>query len=293
MAEVMGLDSTRYEALISVTTELTHLASLVIDDIEDNALTRRNGTCIHIKYGTDIAINAANTLYFLPILKFWDNEFITDKQKLVIYSKTMEFFVKAHFGQGMDICRSAKKSLQDDADLVPLIHDVLNVYALKSSAAVEAVTQYVCIISGADQTTTSALLDFARNFGISFQIKDDVHDFGSPGKWTKEPGLDLISSKLTYVILLALELLQGEERVFLKRLLCKDIPVTEDNLAQGIQMVRRSGAIEKANEKALSLLNDGWQKLCKVTPQSEARIILKTMCEHMLKLDFDSFDMTP
>ncbi len=292
MAEVLGLDSMRYEDLISVTTELTHLASLVIDDIEDNAQTRRNETCLHVKYGTDIAINAANTLYFLPIFKLSENEFITDEQKLVIYSKTMEFFVKAHFGQGLDIARNAKKTLQDNVDLVPLIHDVLNVYALKSAAAVEAVTHYACIIKGADKATTSTLISFARNFGISFQIKDDVHDFGSPGKWTKEPGLDLISSKLTYVILLALESLQGEERAFLKRLLCKEIPVTEDSLAQGIQMVRGSGAIEKANEKALSLLNDSWQELCKVTPQSEARIILKTMCEHMLKLDFDSLDMT-
>lgn len=292
MGEVLGLDSTRYEDLLSVSTELTHLASLVIDDIEDNALTRRKDACIHIKYGADIAINAANTLYFLPILKLKENIFITDEQKLAIHSKTMEFFVKAHFGQGLDISRNAVKSLQADVDLASLIRDTLNVYALKSAASVEFVTHTACIVSNADQVTTSALLAFARSFGISFQIKDDVHDFGSPGKWTKEPGLDLACGKLTYVILLALESLQGEDRAFLIKLLCKEIPLSAGNLEQGMQMVRRSGAIDKANAKAMSLLKNTWDNLCKVTPQSEARIMLKIMCEHLLKLDYDSFDIT-
>lgn len=292
MAEVLGIDSTRYEDLLSVSAELTHLASLVIDDIEDNALTRRKEACIHLKYGTDIAINAANTLYFLPILKLGENAFITDAQKLAIHSKAMEFYVKAHFGQGLDIYRSAKKILRGDLDLASLTRDALNVYALKSAASVEFVTHTACIVAGADQMTTSALIAFARGFGIAFQIKDDVHDFGSPGKWTKEPGIDLICGKPTYVILLALDSLPREEQEFLVRILCKDIPSSAHNIDQGMAMVCRSGALHKANAKVLSLLNDAWDNLCRVVPQSDARIMLKVMCEHLLKLDYDSFDIT-
>ncbi len=292
MAEALGVDSTRYEALLAVSTELTHLASLVIDDIEDNALTRRKEACIHLKYGTDIAINAANTLYFLPILKLQENAFITDEQKLAIYTKTMEFFVKAHFGQGLDISRKAAASLEGGGDLASLIRDSLNVYALKSAASVEFVTHTACIVAGANQVTTEALVTFARSFGISFQIKDDVHDFGSAGIWTKEPGADLACGKLTYVILLALEALTGEEREFLVRLLCKEIPPSADHIDRGMQLVRRSGALEKANAKVLSLLYDAWDNLCRAVPQSDARMMLKVMCEHLLKLDFDSFDIT-
>jgi geranylgeranyl pyrophosphate synthase len=292
MAEVLGIHSTRYEDLLSVSTELTHLASLVIDDIEDNALTRRKEACIHLKYGTDVAINAANTLYFLPILKLRENAYITDEQQLAIYAKTMEFFVKAHFGQGLDISRKAAASLAGGGDPASLIRDSLNVYALKSAASVEFVTYTACIVGDATPATTEALVGFARSFGISFQIKDDVHDFGSAGIWTKEPGADLACGKLTYVILLALEALTGEEREFLVRLLCKEIPSSADHIDRGMQLVRRSGALEKANAKVLSLLYDAWDNLCRVVPQSDARIMLKVMCEHLLKLDFDSFDIT-
>ena len=204
MAEVLGLDSKKYEALLSVTTELTHLASLMIDDIEDGAVIRRHEQCIHLKYGTDVAINAANTLYFLPILKLPENRFISEAQALKIYQKAMAFFVKAHFGQGLDIHRSRLTLSPGDWDYPSLIRDSLNIYALKSAASVEFITHTACIIANADARTTEALVSFARSFGISFQIKDDIHDFASVDQWTKDPGVDLACGKLTFVILLAL-----------------------------------------------------------------------------------------
>jgi hypothetical protein len=81
----------------------------------------------------DVAINAANTLYFLPILKLKENEFITDRQALEIYRKALEFFIKAHIGQGLDIYRSTVTSSPADWDYASLIRDLLNIYALKSA----------------------------------------------------------------------------------------------------------------------------------------------------------------
>jgi geranylgeranyl pyrophosphate synthase len=50
-------------------TELIHNGSLIIDDIEDKSLMRRGDKCIHIKYGTDYAVNSGNLMYFAPITK--------------------------------------------------------------------------------------------------------------------------------------------------------------------------------------------------------------------------------
>lgn len=292
MAEVLRLDSTQYEDLLSISTELGHLASLVIDDIEDGATTRRKGPCVHLLYGTDIAINAANTLYFLPMMKLREYHSISEAQRLAIYEKTTEFFVKAHFGQGLDISRKAATALAGNGNIASLIRDTLNIYELKSASPVEFITHTACIIAGANTAATCALVSFARSFGIAFQIKDDVHDFGSPGKWTKEPGADLACGKLTYVILLALDALEGADRLFLTRLLCKEIPPSADHIASGIRIVRASGALQKADAKVLEMLRDGWSLLCTAVPQTDARILLKVICEHLLKLDYDSFDIT-
>ena len=50
-------------------TELIHNGSLIIDDIEDKSLMRRGDKCIHLKYGTDYAVNSGNLMYFTPMNK--------------------------------------------------------------------------------------------------------------------------------------------------------------------------------------------------------------------------------
>ncbi len=292
LLESLSLDSKKYEDLMSVTSELAHLASLIIDDIEDNAQTRRNDKCIHLKYGTDVAINAANTLYFLPILKLKENKYISDKQALQIYEKAMEFFVRAHFGQGMDIAASSAENFLQNKDLDTLIKDSLNIYALKSGASVEFIAYTACILANADKKTTNKLLDFARSFGVAFQIKDDIHDFADNDKWTKEPGSDLSNGKLTYVILIALQELKSENLKFIKDLICKKIPTSKENIDRGIKIIRSSNVLKKANDKIFCLINESWKGISEVLPQSNAKIMLKVMCDYLLKLDYMDFDIT-
>jgi geranylgeranyl pyrophosphate synthase len=55
--------------LVGGLIELLHSASLVIDDIEDSSLLRRGKPCSHTVFGIDRAINSANLIYFLSILK--------------------------------------------------------------------------------------------------------------------------------------------------------------------------------------------------------------------------------
>lgn len=48
--------------------ELIHNGTLIVDDIEDDSRTRRGRPCIHKLFGKDIAINAGNALYYLPLI---------------------------------------------------------------------------------------------------------------------------------------------------------------------------------------------------------------------------------
>jgi geranylgeranyl pyrophosphate synthase len=50
-------------------TELIHNGSLIVDDIEDRSQKRRGDLCTYLKFGTDIAINAGNFIYFAPMAK--------------------------------------------------------------------------------------------------------------------------------------------------------------------------------------------------------------------------------
>ena len=59
-------------------TELIHNGSLIVDDIEDQSEKRRGDLCTYKKFGTDIAVNAGNFLYFAPMAKL--DSFVSDER---------------------------------------------------------------------------------------------------------------------------------------------------------------------------------------------------------------------
>ena len=83
-------------------TEIIHNGSLMVDDIEDGSELRRGLPCTYKKYGTDIAINAGNLMYFAPMLKL--HEYVAKPEHQLALSRVyMEEMAAIHFGQGWDI----------------------------------------------------------------------------------------------------------------------------------------------------------------------------------------------
>jgi len=78
---------------------LIHNASLVVDDIQDNSLLRRNLDCAHIKYGIPLSINASYLVIFKILNEINKRNDISD----TIKNKIIENIYYTHIGQGMDI----------------------------------------------------------------------------------------------------------------------------------------------------------------------------------------------
>lgn len=53
---------------IAALCEIVHNGTLLVDDIEDSSTVRRNKPCVHLLFGTDVAINAGNFMYYAPML---------------------------------------------------------------------------------------------------------------------------------------------------------------------------------------------------------------------------------
>lgn len=83
--------------LINTITNNVHNASLVIDDIEDNSLLRRNEPCAHLKYGIPMSINAGYYAIFISLST------ISQQFSSACTSKIIEYITLIHEGQGMDI----------------------------------------------------------------------------------------------------------------------------------------------------------------------------------------------
>lgn len=276
LLESLGVSMEQYRMLISVVPELTHTGTLIIDDIEDNATTRRGDTCIHKRYGLDVAINAANTLYFLPAALYSTHPHLTDQQRLEFYRITLDGYVKGHLGQALDIYWTKHLSVKNLAswkkDHLP--EKMLQMYELKTASTAVVIAEACCILAGSDEETKTACRNLARSFGVSFQILNDIKDFDERenGRACAE---DLASGKLTYVMVRAMERLHDCDRKRLERIVCsKRLRRNPVYLQEGIGLVRKSGALSSCRKEARTMVNEGWHAFSPHIPPSEHKLML-------------------
>jgi len=291
LLEALGVPSAPYERLLSVIPELSHTGALIIDDIEDKSKRRRGDTCIHLRYGTDVAINAGNTLYFLPYLLLAQQPPLSERQRLRMYELMVQQFVSSHFGQGLDIYwsrRLNRRNLSRWAD-DSMAGKILQMYAFKTAAPLEAMASACCIISRADRRTRAACLAFAKSFGVAFQIIDDIHNFNDSPGWTKTCGEDIASGKLTYVIWQALHRSPPAGRDRLQRILCSPaLRRDPGGLKEGIGLVRESGALPACRREAKLMVEKEGESLSLFLASSEPKIMLRLLCDHLLELSFQT-----
>jgi geranylgeranyl diphosphate synthase type I len=88
----------------AIIPEVIHNGTLMVDDIEDSSEFRRGKPCTYKIYGLDIAINAGNAMYYLPLLPLIKNKEKISKEKLCkIYEIYVQEMINLSLGQAMDI----------------------------------------------------------------------------------------------------------------------------------------------------------------------------------------------
>lgn len=285
MLETLGVRSEPFEELICACGELPHTGALIIDDIEDDSPIRRGGESIHIRYGTDIAINAANTLYFLPLPLIGGHPLLSAEQKLELYDLTMLYYIRAHMGQALDIYWSRNMTVEMLEQWIgdSLGEKILQMYVYKTGTAVMAGAEEAAIIAGVDRTLREAAVAYATAFGVAFQITDDVLDFsGAPG-WRKECGSDLAMGKLSYVIYRALETLRDEKRKRLRQILCTPRLRSDPQVLQeGVGLIRETDVLEQCRGEARTMFKTAWERFADKVPLTEPKMLLYKLCSNLV-----------
>jgi len=185
--------------LISVacSLEMIHTFTLIHDDLPamDNSDLRRGKPTCHKVFGEDIAVlagDALNSLAFEVIAKYAP----TNKAASII-SELAKGSVKVVKGQVLDLEAEGKK----------LTYEKLReIHLLKTAALIESSVKMGAICAGASKKQISALVIYAQNLGLAFQITDDILDVISSSKVLGKPsGSDERHKKATYPSLLGME----------------------------------------------------------------------------------------
>ena len=220
--------------------EVAHTGSLIVDDIEDGSESRRGRPAAHLVYGTDVAINTGNLLYFLPTM-FIERTCDDPGTRMLAFSLFHRAMRRLHYGQGLDIL------WHRDPDALPARDEYDYMCRCKSGSLAGLALALGAIAANCDETVARELYDIGEQFGVAFQIVDDALNLsaGNPGK---DRGDDLIEGKKSLPIILHLSEHPGDGPILgdIARAARRREPVSPDRLTEIADRIVASGAVEEA-----------------------------------------------
>lgn len=238
---------------ITPLVEFVHTASLIHDDIEDNADLRRGKPAAHITYGLDTALNAGSWLYFeAPVCINQLNA--PDNLKLELYKTYTNELRRLHLGQAMDIF------WHRNPEVFPPEEEYLAMVKCKTGTLASLAAKLGCIAGGFSAAEAEKYGSIAADIGIGFQIIDDVINLttGNPGK---KRGDDIVEGKKSLPVLIHSSL-RPEDKAkiaeYMKTAASNgiDSPAVEECIAQ----LKESNCIEKAAEQGKNLIQQSCER---------------------------------
>ena len=275
---------------LSPLVELPHTGSLIIDDIEDNSPERRGGPAAHLRHGLDLAVNAGNLLYFLPS-RAVERSGLDAAGRAALYRCYLEEMTRLHVGQGLDILWHRERAA------VPSVPEYLEMCRLKTGSLARLAARFGVIAGGGSAAQEEAAGAAAENFGVAFQIVDDVENLsaGVPGK---RRGDDIVEGKKSLPVLLFMERSRRQDPARIGRLLelferagraAAGGPGTSRPAAEGdaaveeaCRLIASSGSLEESRRVARDLLEEARGKITSSFPPAEARDQLLALTSGLL-----------
>ncbi len=232
----VGGDGGSYNSIrMAAVMEFLHTATLVHDDIIDNAETRRNRPTVNARFGNQTAVLMGDWLYMSAF------ETSLAERSLAILDVLTAVTRKMTEGELVQL------TLLDRTDISE--EQYLDVLQRKTAYLFSACCEVGAILGGASHQQRAALRDYGMNLGIAFQLIDDLLDFTANGQTLgKAAGVDLLEGKLTLPLIYLIA--RDESACEMVQTVISDGSYHRVSRSMLIAAVERAGALERARERA-------------------------------------------
>ncbi len=225
---------------LAVIVELIHLATLVHDDIMDEAERRRSQPTVNARWGNSLSVLLGDVLFAHAL------NLATDFDDTRI-SRTIA-------RTATEVCSGEMIQTQRRFDLQLSREDYFRIIGMKTGSLFACAAELGAVISGAPEETVARLKSFGARIGTAYQIYDDCLDVaGSEAETGKTLGTDLRKGKLTLPVLTLLE----SASTFDRERCCS--LVLEGKLEEVTALLQNSstdGALDKSIETAAELIRE-------------------------------------
>ncbi|MBE9469258.1 MAG: polyprenyl synthetase family protein [Bacteroidetes bacterium] len=243
--------------------ELMHTATLVHDDIVDEANKRRGAFSINALWKNKVSVLVGDYLLAKGLLLAVDND---EFDLLRIVSLSVKDMSE---GELLQIEKSRKLDITEDI--------YFEIIRKKTASLISSCAAIGAKSVGADDETVEKMKLFGENLGIAFQIKDDIFDYQNNKIIGKPTGNDLKEQKLTLPVIFALENSTNSE----KRKIINIIKNHNDEakkVKQVIDFAVKNNGLEYSTNKMIDYKNRAIKILAEF-PDSEAKTALLNLSE--------------
>lgn len=230
-ATMLDRDITPRHRRLAEITEMIHTASLVHDDVVDEAELRRSVPTVNSLFDNRVAVLAGD---FLFAQSSWYLANLDNLEVVKLLSEVIRDFAEGEIQQGIN---RFDTSISLEAYLEKSYYKTASLIANSAKAA--------GVLSEQSAEVNHHLYNYGRNLGLAFQIVDDILDFTSPTEVLGKPsGSDLISGNITAPALFALE-----ENPYIEVLIEREFS-QEGDIEKALDLIHSSQGIPRSKELA-------------------------------------------
>jgi len=222
--------------LLASTVEFIHTASLLHDDIIDEATTRRGRRSVNSRWGNDITVLLGDFLYTKSMAMALSQE------NLRILRLLSDVTLRLIEGEILEIERNGDVRVGEQ--------DHLDTIRRKTADLFAACTRIGAVLGDAGERREAALSSYGLNLGLCFQMVDDILDFTAEEKTLGKPvANDLREGKVTLPMIFLMRR-AGRAAVEKVRTVIEDRAFSRVTREELVRMARDCGALEEAQTMA-------------------------------------------
>ena len=224
------------DVVYAAVIEFIHTATLVHDDIIDEAAVRRGRTSINYAWGNHLSVLVGDYLYMHSM------RLALAEGNLDVLRLLSNVTIRMIEGEILGLEQNGRTDLS--------VEDYFDVVSRKTAGLFGACCRIPGYLVDLPESTAASLFNYGYNLGICFQVIDDLLDFTSSTEVLGKPALaDLKEGKMTLPLILTMPHATPAERETIARV-ASEKSFAGMNPPEVIEIVQKYGAIEKSRQIA-------------------------------------------
>ncbi|MEO6588370.1 MAG: polyprenyl synthetase family protein [Pyrinomonadaceae bacterium] len=252
---------------LATVMEMLHTATLVHDDIIDNAETRRNRASVNARFGNQSAVLMGDWLYMSAF------ETSLKERSLEILDILTRLTRKMTEGELIQLTMLGRSDILET--------EYFDIVQRKTAFLFSACCEIGAILANCSREEQTALRDYGMNLGTAFQLADDVLDFTAEDEILgKASGADLLEGKLTLPLILLVEK-DKSVREDLEKIMA-DGDYRNISRSKLLEKLETHATLEETRRRAYEFAAKAVKNL-EVLPKTEYRLALEDIPGYMIE----------